>query len=101
MKAAPAFTFVEMLVVILILGLMVGVTALSAPQMFDRGALRQASARLETDLADAARRARSEASFASIAPIENGSAYEIALSDRPMVRRQLPGRVRILVSPDP
>lgn len=93
---APAFTLTEMLVVLALLGVMVGLVALAAPDTFARAALQHSASALVSDLDRAALNARREAAYGelSITP----RAYTITIGSQPLLTRALPRRVRLRAS---
>jgi prepilin-type N-terminal cleavage/methylation domain-containing protein len=95
---APAFTLTELLVVLAIMGLVVGLVSAGAPGMFERAALRQARARLESDLNNFALRARQEAVFGALKTTEEGRFYQLTLGQQIVLTRRLPRDVRLHLS---
>lgn len=100
MRLAPAYTLTEILVVLIILALIAGVTASGAPAAFERAALRQAEAKLATDLDTGAMRARQAGAFGALAIGPNGASYAIRVGDEAVITRSLPRDV-FLIAPSP
>jgi prepilin-type N-terminal cleavage/methylation domain-containing protein len=98
MSRAPAFTLTELLVVLTILGLLVGIVSISAPQMFARAALRDAESRLRADLDIFATRARQAGAFGAFEANSDGRSYHVLIDQHGAIVRQLPRQVRVRVT---
>ena len=95
MRTAPAFTLTEVLVVLIILGLIVSIVAMRAPDLFDRARLRDASARLQSDLDMLAINARVQGAFGTLDLSSDGSGYRLRVGENLVLQRKLPANIRI------
>ena len=98
---AGAFTLVELMVVLVILGLIIGLVSMGAPRMFDRGELRAASSRLEGDLYGLARQARDDGVNGEIVSVDGGRGYRIVAGAETLAERRLAHGGHVTLTPDP
>ena len=94
----PAYTLTEVLIVLIILAFAATLVASGSPAMFAHAALRQAAARLSSDLDLAAMRARGEGAFGELRIAADGTGYGLYVDGRAVRGRTLPRGIRLSAS---